>query len=117
MRLNLLFILEWSALAAAVLWTIGLGCIVLGTRKARRSFRGKGYLRPPAGKGLLRFIYFKHYESFENRGVRFYFRVTRVCLFVFCSLVLILGIFVGSIFLLRSVTSDMPGPSQPPSDQ
>jgi hypothetical protein len=116
MSLNLLFIVEWSALATAVLWTIGLGGIVLGTRRARRSFRGKGYLRPPSGKGLLRFIYFKHYESFENPGVRFYFRITRVCLFVFCSLVLIIGIFLGSIFLLRTVTSDTPAGSQSTSD-
>jgi hypothetical protein len=116
MGLNLIFLLEWSALAVALLWTFGLGGIAMGTRKARRAFRGKGYLRPPAGKGLFRFLYFKHYESFEDPFVRFYFRVARLCLFAFFVLVLVVGIFVGSIYLLRSVTSGVPAATQQSSD-
>ena len=116
MGLNLILLVEWSALAVALLWTIGLGGIVLGTRKARRAFRGKGYLRPPSGKGLFRFLYFKHYESFEDRFVQFYFRVSRLCLLAFFILVLVVGFFVGSVYLLRSVTSDVPAATPPSSD-
>jgi hypothetical protein len=103
-------LLEWSALGASILWTIGLWCILAGTRQARRAFRGKGYLRPPTGKAWLRFIYYKHYESFEDPAIRFYYRMARICLFLFVFLVLALGIFLGSVFLLTRVASTQPVP-------
>jgi hypothetical protein len=104
-------ILEWSALGVAILWTLGLGCIRAGSRRARRAFRGKGYLRPPTGKAWLRFIYYKHYESFEDPGIRFYYRGARICLFAFVFLVLAVAIFLGSVLVLTHVTVATPPPT------
>ena len=103
-------LLEWSALATAILWTLGLACVLAGSRRARRAFRGKGYLRPPTGKAWLRFIYFKHYDSFEDPMIRFYYWVARVCLFLFFFLVIALFIFIGAVGILGRVGS---GPSLP----
>ncbi len=107
---NLVSLLEWSALACAILWTVGLWCILSGSRRARRAFRGKGYLRPPTGKAWLRFLYYKHYDSFEDPGIRFYYRMARFCLFFFVFLVVAVTIFVGSIFFLGRVTPATPIP-------
>jgi hypothetical protein len=102
-------LLEWSALAVALLWVIGLWCILAGSRKARSAFRGKGYLRPPTGKAWLRFIYYKHYESFEDPAIRFYYRGARICLFACVFLVTAVGIFIGLVFLLgRMATAGVP---------
>ncbi len=103
-------LLEWSALAAAILWTVGLGCILAGSRRAKSAFRGKGYLRPPTGKAWLRFLYYKHYESFEDPAVRFYYRGARICLFLFVYIVLGVGIFMGLLLMLTRVGTDAPPP-------
>ena len=110
MPIDLIPLLEYSTLAATLLWTFGLACVLMGSRRARRAFRGKGYLRPPTGKAWLRFIYFKHYDSFEDPMIRFYYRVARVCLFLFIFLVIALFIFVGSVGVLGRVAS---GPGLP----
>ena len=108
---DMVSLLEWSALACAILWTIGLWCMLVGSRRARRAFRGKGYLRPPTGKAWLRFLYYKHYDSFEDPGIRFYYRMARVCLFLFIFLVGAVAIFVGSIIFLTHVTPATPAPA------
>jgi hypothetical protein len=100
--------LEWSALGVAILWTVGLWSILMGTRRARRFFRGKGYLRPPTGKAWLRFIYYKHYESFEDPAIRFYYRLARMCLFIFVFLVVAVVIFIGSVLVLTHVSTETP---------
>jgi hypothetical protein len=105
---DIALLLQWTALGVSVLWTIGLACIVLGSRQARRAFRGKGYLRPPSGKAWLRFIYYQHYDSFEDPAIRFYYRVARICLFLFVFLVLAVAIFVGLLCLLSRVTITTP---------
>lgn len=104
-------LLEWAALAFMALWTLGLWGIMVGSRKARRAFRGKGYLRPPTGKAWLRFIYYQHYDSFEDPGIRFYYRLAHICLFIFIILALALTIFLGSEFLLSKVSAG-PAPFQ-----
>jgi hypothetical protein len=102
--LDFVAVLEWSALAAALLWTVALWCMLRGSRTARRAFRGKGYLRPPSGKAWIRFLYYKHYESFENPTIRFYYRTARICLFLFVFLAVAVIIFLGSVLLLERVT-------------
>jgi hypothetical protein len=101
---NAIPLLEWSGLAMAILCTIGLVCMLAGSRRARRAFRGKGYLRPPTGKAWVRFLYYKHYESFEDPGIRFYYRMARNCFFLFILLVVGVIIFLGSVMVLAQVT-------------
>jgi hypothetical protein len=109
MPFDLFTILEYAALASAILWTVGLWGLAAGSRQAKRAFRGKGYLRPPTGKAWLRFLYYKHYDSFEDAGIRFAYRTAHVCLFLFVVLVIALSIFLGSVYLLRYV-SPVPQP-------
>jgi hypothetical protein len=101
---NAIPLLEWSALAMAILCSVGLLCMLAGSRRARRAFRGKGYLRPPTGKAWVRFLYYNHYESFEDPGIRFYYRMARNCFFLFTLLVVALIIFLGAVFFLGQVT-------------
>src|ERR1700679_3096606 len=108
MLIDPLVLLEYAALAPSMLWTLGLWGIAMGSRKARRAFRGKGYLRPPSGKAWLRFLYYKHYEAFEDPSIRSFYRLAHICLFLFVVLVIVLGIFLGSVVLLSKVSS---GPS------
>ncbi len=105
MSFDVIPLLEWSALAVSVIWTIGLWSLLMGSRHARRAFRGKGYLRPPTGKAWIRFLYYKHYESFEDAAIRFHYRTARICLFLFVFLVIAVTIFIGSIFLLTHVAT------------
>jgi hypothetical protein len=107
MQIDTIKLLEWAALASALLWMVGLWGLSSGSRKARRAFRGKGYLRPPTGKAWLRFLYYKHYDSFEDSGIRFSYGLAHLCLFLFVILAIALGIFLGSEFLLRNMS---PGP-------
>jgi hypothetical protein len=102
---NALPLLQWAALISAALWTLGLWGILVGSRKAKRAFRGKGYLRPPTGKAWLRFLYYKHYDSFEDPGIRYYYRIAHICLFLFVMVAVALCIFLGSEFLLSKVSS------------
>jgi len=47
MAFNVTVVLEWSALAVALSWFVGCWSILAGARRAKRAFRGNGYLRPP----------------------------------------------------------------------
>ena len=105
MPANTMMLLEWAGLIVSVLWTVGLWGLMMGSRKAKRAFRGKGYLRPPTGKAWLRFLYYQHYDSFEDPGIRFYYRLAHLCLFIFVMFSLAVGIFLGSEFLLSKVSS------------
>jgi hypothetical protein len=109
MTIDTITILEWAALLAVALWVLGLWGIVVGSRKAKRAFRGKGYLRPPTGKAWLRFLYYKHYDSFEDPGIRFYYGLAHVSLFLFAIVFIATLIFLGSVALLSKVASG-PGP-------
>jgi hypothetical protein len=111
MSFDIVPLLEWSALTFAILWALGLWCILGGSRRARRAFRGKGYLRPPTGKAWIRFLYYKHYEAFEDAGIRFYYSAARFCLFLFVFLAVALCIFVGSVYFLGRVTTATPPPT------
>jgi len=104
MSFEIIPFLEWSALSASLLWAAVLVCILMGSRKARRFFRGKGYLRPPSGKAWLRFLYYKHYDSFEDPAIRFYYGLARMFLFLFVFLLVAVSIFIGSLLLLGRVS-------------
>jgi hypothetical protein len=97
-------LLEWSGLAVSILLSVALWCVLAGSRRAKRAFRGKGYLRPPTGKAWVRFLYYKHYESFEDSGIRFYYRTARNCFFLLIFVVIAVTIFLGSVLLLARVT-------------
>jgi len=105
MPIDTITLLEWAALVAVGLWSAGLWGIVAGSRKARRFFRGKGYLRPPTGRAWLRFLYYKHYDTFEDPGIRFCYGLAHTCLAIFVILAVALAIFLGSDFLLSKVSN------------
>jgi hypothetical protein len=100
---NAIPLLEWAGLALSILLSVGLWCMLAGSRRARRAFRGKGYLRPPTGRAWVRFLYYKHYESFEDSGIRFYYGLARKCFFLFILLLVALIIFLGSVIVLEQV--------------
>ena len=100
MPFNVTAVLEWSALAVAIFWVIGCWSILAGSRRAKRAFRGKGYLRPPSGKAWIRFLYYKHYDAFEDSGIRFYYKAARVCLFLSVLIVVAVVIFMGLLYVL-----------------
>jgi hypothetical protein len=101
---NLIPLLEWSGLAMSILLSIGLWCMLGGSRRARRAFRGKGYLRPPTGRAWVRFLYYKHYDSFEDPGIRFYYSMARKCFFLLTLLMVAVIIFLGAVYFLEQVT-------------
>ena len=105
MPIDTVTLLEYAALAASILWTLGLLGLAMGSRRARRAFRGKGYLRPPTGKAWLRFLYYKHYDAFEDPSIRSFYRLAHICLNLFVLLVVVLCIFLGSVALLTKVSS------------
>ena len=105
MPIDTVKLLEWAALGGSVIWVIGLWSMLMGSRRARRAFRGKGYLRPPSGRAWLRFLYFQHYDSFEDPSIRFYYRIAHYCLIAFVILVVMLLIFIGSVLVLTRVSS------------
>ncbi len=111
MPIDTIKLLEWAALGGSVICAIGFWCILMGSRRARRAFRGKGYLRPPTGKAWLRFLYFQHYDSFEDPGIRFYYRLAHICMIAFVILAISLAIFLGSVLILTRVSSG-PSPQQ-----
>jgi len=110
MAFNVIAFLEWGGLAVAVLWVIGSWCILAGSRRAKRAFRGKGYLRPPSGKAWIRFLYYKHYDAFEDPWIRFYYKISRFCLFLSVIIVAGLLIFMGLLFILSQTSQ----PTRPP---
>src|SRR5271167_4317285 len=112
MAFNLTAFLEWAGLAVAILWMIGPWFILAGSRRARRAFRGKGYLRPPSGKAWIRFLYYKHYDAFEDPWIRFYYKIARNCLFLSVLIVVAVVIFIGLLLILTQTAQ----PSRPAAD-
>jgi hypothetical protein len=112
MAFNVTAVLEWSALAVALSWVVGCWSILAGSRRAKRAFRGKGYLRPPSGKAWIRFLYYQHYDAFEDSSIRFYYKVARTCLFLSVSIVVALAIFMGLLLILTETGRE----TRPPAD-
>lgn len=103
MRFDTLFIVQWSGFLVIGMALLGLWALLVATRKARREFRSKGYLRIPAGQEWFRFLMFRHYDSFQGAGIRFFYGMAHTCLFALIIVVAAVGIFLGSEFLLGTV--------------
>jgi len=96
MKYDLFSILEVCGACGLAFWFVGFCTLVVATRKARREFRVKGYLRTPSGRGWFRFLMFRQYEAFENPGARFFFGISHVCLMgmivILTAIVVLLGV-------------------------
>jgi hypothetical protein len=104
MGLGLLTILELCTLAGSAFLFIGLCMLLIATRKARREYRTKGFLRPPSGTAWFRFLLWRQYEYFENPSTRFLFGATHFCMMG--AIIVLTGVaaLVGTELLLNGVS-------------
>jgi len=86
-------------------WLVGVTALWLGCHAARRDFRGKGYIRPPSGRAWFPFLLEKQYEIFENPSIRFFFKISHICLMAMILIFAALLLLVGSNTLFRSMSS------------
>ncbi len=91
MEYDIYSVLELCGICGGTFWFVGSCMLLVAARKARREFRGKGYLRPPSGRGWLPFLLWRQYEAFENPGTRFFFGITHFCLM---GMLIVLGAVV-----------------------
>jgi hypothetical protein len=89
-------ILEVGGGLLVAFWLVGVLALWMGCHAARREFRGKGYVRPPSGRDWFPFLLEKRYEIFEASSIRFFFKISHVCLmamiFILAALILLVGI-------------------------
>jgi hypothetical protein len=103
-------ILEGCGIAILSLCVFGALMLAVATRKARREYRNKGYLRAPSGTRWIRFLMFKEYDAFDDSGTRFFFGITHICLIgVFVALAAVVVLF-GCDFLFKNM-DNLPGES------
>lgn len=95
MAYDIVSVLELCGIAAAAIWFIGFCMLLIAVRKARSEFRGKGYLKPPSGRELFRFLMFKQYEAFDSAGIRFFFGLAHFCLVLLIIVLAAIVILVG----------------------
>ena len=110
MTLDLYTILELCATCGLAFSFVGVFSLMLATRKARREYRGKGYLKPPSGKAWFRFLMFNHYDAFGNPGTRLLFSIAHFCLNAVLIVLLAMAILTSCALLLKYVGN---GPSFP----
>jgi len=108
MTFDLNTIIELGAICGLAFSFVGVSSLMLATRKARREFRGKGYLKPPSGTRWFRFLLFKQYDAFGNPGIRFFFGISHFCLMAVIIVLMAVAILLGSEFLLKGM-SGFPG--------
>lgn len=75
-----IIIIEICVLLGLAFWFVGICALVIGSRRARREFRVKGYVKPPKGRAWLRFLLIRQYEAFDDAAIQFTFRVAHFCL-------------------------------------
>jgi hypothetical protein len=115
MRFNPLTVLELGGLCSLLVVVVGFGSLFLGTYKARRAFRQKGFLRPPSGSEWFRFLLLRQYEWFESTTIRLCFGTSHVCLIIGFFVIAALALFFGSEFFFNNAQSSSFGvPSAPP---
>ena len=120
MTITPLFVLELAGLCAVLLIIVGFGSLYLGSHKARRDFRQKGFLRPPAGAEWFRFLLFRQYEYFEDSTIRRCFGTSHVCLIASFFVIGAVALFFGSAYMLKGIDGiSLTGPGAPtiPVDQ
>jgi hypothetical protein len=89
-------LLTFSLIGGFALW--------VASYQGRRQFRAKGYLRVPSGSDWFRFLFRRHYDSFELSS-RYLFELARFCLLVVIFVGGAMIILVGSALLLALVAS------------
>jgi hypothetical protein len=107
---NSIIIIEICALLGLVLIFIGLCALFLGSHRARREFRTKGYVRPPKGRAWFRFLLVRQYESFDDEGIQGAFRCAHYCLLAVMVDIGAIAILLGCEYSLKFVASG-PGSS------
>ena len=98
-----LLILETCGIVAVTLSLIGCSTLVVASKKARKEYRVKGYLRAPAGLRWFRFLIYKQYDSFDNPTTRFFFSVTYFCMMGLIIVFFAVMALLGSEFFLKGV--------------
>jgi hypothetical protein len=103
MSLDLLTTLKIAAVLGLGFCFVGFCSLFVGLHKARREFRTKGFLKPPSGTAMVRFLFWRQYEYFENPSIRLFFGTSHICMLGF---ILVLGaviVFVGSEYMLNGM--------------
>ena len=89
-------IIEIGCIFWVAFWLIGVFALWMGCHAARKEFRGKGYVRPPSGRAWFPFLLEKRYEIFDSSSIRFFFKISHVCLMVMMFLLAALVLLVGA---------------------
>ena len=105
-----IIIIEICLLLGLAFWFVGTCALVIGSRRARRQFRVKGYVKPPKGRAWLRFLLIRQYEAFDDDGIQFVFRVAHFCLLAMVIDAGAVLILLGCEFFLRLVATGGGGP-------
>ena len=105
MTYDIFSVLEICGIIGVVFWLFGFGMLLVGVRKARSEFRGKGYLRPPSGIRWFRFLIYKQYEAFENPSIRFFFGIAHSCLVGMIIVLMAVVVLLGCELLLNGMGS------------
>jgi len=82
----------------------GFIALLAGAYCARREFRTQGYLRPPSGRGWLRFLLWKQYDHFADPGTQMFFGTAHFCLMGLIIVLMAVGVLLGSAFLFRGMS-------------
>jgi len=103
MGYDLYSVVELCGMAGLAFGLCGFIAVLAGAHYARREFRTKGYLRPPSGRGWLRFLLWKQYDHFADPSARFLFGVAHFCLMGAIIVVMAVCVLLGSAVLLRGM--------------
>jgi hypothetical protein len=119
MGFDLLTILKLCGIAGLLFSFGGFSMLFVAVRMARREFRVKGFLRPPAGAAWIRFLFWKQYEYFENPNTRLLFGATHFCMIGAILVLACVAALIGSELLYGGMDglTFTSAPSNIPLDQ
>jgi hypothetical protein len=103
MSADTLTILKIAAMCGLGFWFVGFCSLFVGVRKARRAFRGKGFLRPPRGLAWFRFLLWRQYEYFESPSIRLFFGTSHICLIGLIIVLVAMVVLIGSEVMLNGI--------------
>ncbi len=107
-------VLEIGGACALIIIIVGLTSLYVGSYKARRAFRSKGFLRPPSGTAWFRFLLFRHYEYFENSTIRLCFGTSHICLIAGFFVIGGMVLFFGTEYMFNGMGGlSLSGPGTP----
>ena len=84
-------------------WLVGAFALWMGTRSARRDFRGKGYVRPPSGRAWFPFLLERQYNVFDNSSIRFFFGISHFCLMAMILILAAVLVLLGCVALFKTL--------------